>query len=402
MAISPMRRPARAIAAALAAVVALLSVGCLGTSTTDEYTDYGEMGADFATAFVKAVPVRKAFTAEEGKAADFIAAELKDLGYEPYLTDFDEAGAEVERGAGVASSRNLVVVLPGTGFQVVDPDTGESKSERRTVLFCAHYDTALGTADLEAAPGFDGIQDNASGVAALLQVAAVLKGKPHGYDIVLAFYGAGNAGQKGAAFHLASLDAAARRKIDAVYCVESIYAGDKLYADAGWNSTVPGRKYELRKKLYETTDIAIKYKVDLRTNQAGFDYAIPGTETTVVLREVSLNRSDYVPFDEAGIPCVFFESYDFFGRSVEKMAESRNPAFEATKGRIRGTASDSSALLGPLLEKERLQTRINQVAFLLVKVVERGIDEGSAAITPAVLTKAAASPTAAPTATPAK
>lgn len=397
------RRLSRWFAAAFAVAFALTSTGCTPAATPDVYTDYGTYGSDFAQSFASAFPFHKAFTAEEGKAADFIAAALSKLGYSVETADFDEAGQAAVRGGSVPTSRNIVVRIPGQGFQVVDAD-GATSTVRRTVLLCAHYDNAFALSEAEAYPGFDGIQDNASGVAALMQVAETLKKTPVGFDTVIAFYGAGDSTQIGAAFALSKMTLAELAAIEAVYCVDSIYAGDKLYADAGWNSTEAGRKYAMRKKLYEMTDIAIKYSIDLRTNQAGFDYDLFGTGVPVLLREVSTNRADYSPYDAKGLPCVFFESFDFFAQSVAGMAESRNPAFSATNGQIRDTVNDSSALLEPLFEENRLQTRINEVAFLLVKMVERGMDGGVAAITPPAVTvtsTASGAPTATATATPA-
>ena len=379
------RRLSRWTAAAFVVAITLSSTGCSPAATPDIYTDYGPYGSDFAQSFASSFPFHKAFTAEEGKAADYIAAALTKLGYTPETTDFDEAGQAAVRGGAVPTSRNIVVRIPGQGFQVTDT-AGATSTVHRTVVLCGHYDNAFAITEAETYPGFDGIQDNASGVAALMQVADTLKKVPVGFDIILAFYGAGESTQIGSTFAVSKMTLAELDAIEAVYCVDSIYAGDKLYADAGWNSTTAGKKYALRKKLYEMTDIAIKYKIDLRTNQAGFDYDLLGTGEPILMREISTNRADYSPFDAKGLPCVFFESFDFFSQSVPEMAESRNPAFSTTNGSVRDTVNDSSSLLKSLFEENRLQTRINEVAFLLVKMVERGMDGGIAAITPPAVT----------------
>ncbi len=400
MAISRMRRWTRRIAAALAVVLTLTAaVACQSTTTTGVYTDYGTFGADFAQKFASDVPFRKAFSAEEGKAADAIVAELKSLGFSPTTQDFDESGKTATRGGAVPTSRNIFVKIRGTGFTSTDPTSGAS-SVRRTVFLCAHYDTKLGTADEAAAPGFDGIQDNSSGVAALMQAARILKADATGYDVEIAFLGAGDDNQLGASTALAAMNQTEVSAIDAVYCAESIYAGDKLYASAGWNSLVANEKYAMRKKLYEATDVALNYSIDLRTNQAGFEYDLLGTGSPVILREVSTHRSDYSPFDAMGVPCVFFESFEFFGESIDALVESKNPAFASTGGMIRGTAADSSDTLSAVLDATRLKTRVNQVAFLLVKIVERGIDGGIAPVTPLVVTSVP-TPTVGPTPSPA-
>ena len=156
---------------------------------------------------------------------------------------------------------------------------------------------------------------------------------------------------------------------------------------------MPGKKYDMRKKLYEMTDIALKFSIDLRTNQADFDYDLLGTGEPVYLREMSTNKSDYVPFDAKGLPIVFFESYEFFETSIDQLTESRNPVFASTAGKIRGTVADDSATLAAALEATRLQTRINEVAFLLVQAAKTGSDLGVAAITPAAVTPSVVTPT---------
>lgn len=390
MAVLPLSRRRRACAAALLLSAAVLATGCSEAAATDKYSNAETYGAMFATSFATDAPFRKAFTAGEAQAAGLLAAELEKLGYDVKTTYFDPTGATVSSDGGTSTSRNLFATKRGYGFRVSDAASGETRSVRRTVLLCAHYDTLLGTADAETAPGFDGIQDNASGVAALLQAARALKSGSIGYDVVFAFFGAGDAGQLGARNYLDGLSELERTNLEAVYSVESIYAGDKLYANAGWSSLAAGKKYAMRKKLYETTDIAIKYGLDLRTNQAGFSVDLRGDGTTVLFREVSSNPSDWVPFDEAGIPVVAFESFDFFGRSMDDIVESRNPAFSKTAGRIRGTAADSLPTIQEILDPDRLKDRIDLVAFLLQKVVERGIDEGTADVTPPAPTPTAA------------
>ncbi len=387
----PPRR--RALAAALLLSAAVLTAGCSENAATETYKDTETYGAMFATAFATAVPFRKAFSAGEAAAAEYLKTELRELGYDVAESFFDANGTPVPEDRGEATSRNLVATRRGTGFRVTDPASGETRSVRRTVLLCAHYDTLLGSAEAEAAPGYDGIQDNASGIAALLQAARALKSEANGFDVRFAFFGAGGADQLGARVYLSGLSDVDLAGLEAVYCVESIYAGDKLYANAGWSSLAAGRKYAMRKKLYEMTDLAIKYSIDLRTNQAGFSVDLLGDGAPVLFREVSSNKSDWVPFDAKGIPVVFFESYDFFARSLDATAESRNPAFSTTMGRIRGTPSDGLAALQEILDADRLKDRVDRVAFLLQKMVERGIDEGTADVTPQAAT---ATPTGTP------
>lgn len=391
------RRPSafRRIASALTACLLGLSLlGCAPEVTPETPTDYGTAGASLARSLAAAHPFRKAWGPGEQAAGDWILAELRKMGFEPEIVSFEapvaEDGQEESENASsptpaeapVRRSRNLVVRIGGTGFLVPDgspsPTAGAGEPEwipeRRWVLVGAHYDTALGTeADREAAPGFNGIQDNAAGVAAVLVMARELLERQPGYDVVIVFFGAGEDGQTGARHFAASLDAGELASLDAVYTVDGLYAGDRLYAHSGWNSTAAGKKYDMRRKLYEMTDVAIQGKIDLRTNQADLDVDLDGDGVTEVYREVTLRESDYRPFDQLGIPCVHMDSGDYFIESVGDFAESRNPAFAATGGYISGTASDDFRLLEPLLEEGRLLKRVNTAAFLLVGAIEKGL-----------------------------
>lgn len=83
-----------------------------------------------------------------GAAADFIEQEFQDLGYAVESYPYESDGTRV---------RNLVVEKKG------------SKPELSCIVLGAHYDTVVGT------PGAD---DNATGVAGLLELARLLKNQP--------------------------------------------------------------------------------------------------------------------------------------------------------------------------------------------------------------------------------
>lgn len=81
-------------------------------------------------------------------AATYIENQIRRMGLEPQSQWFETAGVRV---------RNLFVILPG------------SDAAAPHIVIGAHYDSAPGT------PGAD---DNASGVAALLEIARALKARP--------------------------------------------------------------------------------------------------------------------------------------------------------------------------------------------------------------------------------
>lgn len=368
--------------------------------------DYGEYGADIAQTMAEQYPFRKAYSPEEKEAGAYIKNEFEKLGYiveEQTFSSADKSG----------TSTNYIVKIPGEGLLFEDPQ-GNYVQEKRQVIVGAHYDTMFGAADASL-KDFDGIQDNACGIGALLALAKEIRTSSMGYDVVLIAFGAGSDSYAGANAYSARMTAEEIASTDAMYCVESIYAGDKLYASAGWNSLVPGQKYEMRRKLYEIYDVVYenqlsnKNGVDLLYNESGFALDIDGNGSTDVFREVTTTLSDYVPFDRAGIPIVFLESYDYNYTNITDMKETKNLKLQANGGLIRGTNEDSLSILKEALPADQLETRINNTAFILLKAIEKGAHNSltkeayasGATIAPTIHILVTVTPAEKPTSTPA-
>ena len=360
------RSAGRRILLALIFALSVAVVGCTEPPAAEPETVIGDEGVVLARSIATRYPFRKAGTPQEASAGDLIVDELKKMGYRPELQDIVMEDW---------SSRNIILRIEGSGFDVAASDaiSGETQRIRRSVVIGAHYDTPFGTADSVDNPDYSGIHDNASGVGALLSVAKELKeGKP-GYDVVLVFFGGGNADFRGARTFAENMTPAEIASTDVMYCIDSIFAGDKLYAHSGLNSLVSGMKYLRRRKLYELSDVAIQHGIDLRFNESDLDIDANEDGTVDVYREITTIRSDYVVFDALDIPCVFIESYEYFASVTADQTESRNPYFGGTKGQIRGTNYDSTTYLEEVLEEGRLEKRIKNVAFLIVKALEKGI-----------------------------
>lgn len=336
--------------------------------------DYGTYGSAIATALATDYPFRKAYSPEEKSAGEYVKSEFEKLGYTVTEQTFDSPDHS-------GTSSNYIVKIPGQGFMMASED-GSYKEEHRQVIVGAHYDTALGTSNSAANPDYDGIQDNASGIGCLLTLAKQLKGTNYGYDVILVAFGAGEDSAAGAAYYASQMTPDETASTDAMYCVESIYAGDKLYASAGWNSLAAGKKYEMRRKLYEAYDVVYenslssKNGVDLLYNESSISLDVNGDGTADIYREVTLNPSDYVPFDNAGIPIVFIESYDYNYATVEEMKETKNLNLQTAAGMIRHTDLDSIDLLAASLDEGQLDKRINNTAFILLKCIEKGLHNG--------------------------
>ncbi len=341
-----------------------INVSCSGGLKVSPGMKIGNEGVDFAKKLSSQIPYRSAYSIEENNAASLIEAELKKMGYKPSVVSFVK---------NKQTSQNVIVNIEGNGFSVSDGTTSNAVQIRKQVIVGAHYDSKIGLDQKVKFPDYDGIQENASGVGALISIAKELLNNKKGYDIVLVFFGAGNDGFAGANAYLTAMSNESIRSCDAMYCIESIYAGDKLYAHSGLNSLASGRKYEMRRKLYEISDVAIANTIDLRFNESDLDLDVNGDKKPDVYREITITKSDYSVFDKKNIPSVFIESYDYFGSDVTEQMESKNPEFGESKGKIRGTKFDSLKLLAPVLEKDRLETRVKNTVFLIINAIEKGI-----------------------------
>ncbi len=362
--------------------------------------DYGNLGAQYARKIAMDTPRRGPFTAEERQAAEIIRVAWEKMGYTPQWMPFT---VQHEDGA-VWHSQNVVVRIPGHGFRVADANSDAVREVRRQVIVGAHYDTwfseprtdaqgeplpPVAGADYEACveayeAGYDGINDNASGIGALLALARELYDTACGYDVVLVAFGAGCADQAGAAHYVAQMTAQEVAQTDAMYCVEALYAGDKLYASAGLNSLArdrdgnPAKIYEKRRKLYEATDVAIVHDLDelgfdLLTNQSSLRLDLDGDDAPDVYREVTLTRADHLPFDAAGIPCVYLESYNYAYDNLAAMRDARNHEMADWGGIARRNTLDSYTRLSAIFaDMTRLKDRINHVAFILYEAIVKG------------------------------
>jgi alkaline phosphatase isozyme conversion protein len=354
----------------------------LGTSSCSEANeedtvipaDYGTYGAGLAEEIVTRFPYRKAYTQGEKSTGEYIRDTFKSLGYTVEEQTFSSI-------VGIGTSTNYIIRIDGEGFMIPD-GSGIYRSVDKQVIVGAHYDTIYGSQDAATYPTFNGIQDNAAGIASLLTLAKEIKGKSFGYDVVLVAFGAGNDFYAGANYFVSQMSDQELTATDAMYCVESIYAGDKLYANAGMNSLDEKMKYSMRRKLYEAYDVVYEsqlsslYGVDLLYNQCGQTTDLDGDNNLEIYREVTLTLSDYVPFDRAGIPIVFFESYDYNFPTIEEMKETKNLDLQENGGLIRRTNYDSyNTLVGSLPERQ-LEKRINATAFIILSAIEKGNHAG--------------------------
>ena len=411
----------RTVSMILAVVIALSSSvllsGCGEDEEKDLPADYGTYGADIARQLAKEYPFRKAYSSAEAGAGAFIEEEMKKLGYTPEVQTFSSSSG---------TSHNYIVKIPGKGFYMQEKN-GSYSLQHPLAIVGAHYDSSF---DLEGAKAFiaaresaentetndkkkdkkkkkksketeetgettvpeykisyDGLSDNASGIGCLLTALAHAKEyKNMGYDIIFVAFGAGNDNFAGAEYFLRSLTKEQQDSIEVMYCIDSIYAGSKVYASAGLSSVASkGNKYDLRRKLYKTYDVCYRntlysnYKFDICYNESDIYADIDGDGREDLFAEISSNKSDYVPFDSAKIPVVYIESYDYNFDSIDEMKDTKNLNLKDFDGMVRGTPLDSAELLDPVLhteEQDLLQIRVNCIAFVIIETINDGSSNG--------------------------
>jgi Zn-dependent M28 family amino/carboxypeptidase len=204
-------------------------------------------------ALANGIGAREPGSAEEARAAAYIASALGDYGY-PVGTQRFSFG----RG-GQHSSANVIAVKAGTS--------------RREIIIGAHYDSV---------DDGDGADDNASGVGVLLEVAARIRNVATPYTIRLIAFGAEEADDfYGSRQAVSQMDAAQRASVVAMVNLDSLVSGDIPYVYGDDEELV---SWVLKAGQAEALDL-----------QA---YPVSALH----------QDSDYFSYQQAGMPFLYFEA----------------------------------------------------------------------------------------------
>lgn len=364
----------------LGVMVTLLATLCLGCGSTKPAAqtaeDLGDSGKNWAIELAQAHPFRSAYSNGEQEMAADLEARLKQLGVEPIRQTVNTGGGQAD---------NLLVRKPGRGFyrdipQATDvagqPDANQQTGDfRQLVILAAPYGTPLSETQAQENPGYEGISGNASGTALLLKLIEQTQGHDYGYDIDFVFLAASGDQHAGAQAYVDALPEDQRSQVAGVFVFDSIYAGDKLYANAGLQAAYKEKRERLRRPLYDILSVSVSYYTGQRLydNQAGYEVKLPGSDEQVIYREFTLEPGDHQPFDQADLPVVLIESGDYHLEQGEAFRESKNPLFDETKGRIRGTRFDNYSVLKEALPENQLQERLNALVFWMLKYLDQGV-----------------------------
>jgi len=209
---------------------------------------------------------RPAGTSQEVKAAQYIETIFRDLGYQTNLQPFTFSSRNSSN-----NSANVVAVKDGRSA--------------RTIIVGAHYDS------IEVGKGAD---DNASGVAVMLAVAAMVKDRQTPFTVRFVAFGAEEAGLFGSSHYVQKMSAGEIQKTVSMINLDSLIAGNTL--------NVYGDSYTDRTLRNWLLQYARSQGLDLRTQPVENLDKPDGSPC---------NCADYSAFKAVGIPFAYFEATDW-------------------------------------------------------------------------------------------
>jgi Zn-dependent M28 family amino/carboxypeptidase len=244
--------------------------------------DLGQTAFNHAAAFVALGP-KHAGTDETRRAAEWIAASLRETGVAAEIDEFSDATPKGEK-----AFFNVAATIPAAGaFRGKKPPI---------VILGAHYDTKSGIEN------FVGANDSASGVGALLALAPVLAEARLPFETRLLFfdgeeslkYYAANDGLHGSRHAAAALAASGgAKRVKAMMLLDMV--GDR----------------DLRIDLERKTDKGLARRILRAATQESV------REHFSVARGDFALIDDHVPFRELGIPCADLIDFEYGeGRNV--------------------------------------------------------------------------------------
>ncbi len=225
------------------------------------------------------IGARPAGSLAEKRAAQYIGEQLARWGYtvtwQPFRYVLEDQ---------VRTSHNVVARRAPSAFAAEAP----------ILVIGAHMDS------VSAGTGAD---DNASGVAAMLAAAEALADVPTAYTVIFVAFGAEEEGLLGSRHFVASLAPAERRRVVAMFNVDTVGAGDFPYVYAGARTTEDDFRRPYTRGPVWARDLALEQAarlgVPMRTSPPTGWAGYTG------------GWSDHAPFVEAGVPIAYFERWNW-------------------------------------------------------------------------------------------
>jgi alkaline phosphatase isozyme conversion protein len=293
-----------------------------GSSAAEEPSPYPAPITSFGSSSrrhivaLTSIGLRVEGTKGEQQAAAYISDALKSAGLEPELRPFtagDFYGKTVH-------SNNVVAVKPG--------------DSPREIIVGAHYDSTAGGV---------GADDNASGVAVMLEMAELLRGRSTPYTIRFVAFGAEEGGEVGSGAFVGQMSKAERANTVGFVNLDSVIAGDFEYVYSDEEALAVLRDWTLAWASANGLDLKTIRNVDLGNGAGG-------------------GSGDYFAFQQAKIPFVYFEATDWtLGR---KDGYTQVSSKYGVNGELRHTKFDTLAYLDANFPG-RVDAYLNMVGLVL-------------------------------------
>lgn len=233
---------------------------------------------------------RLAGSEQDFAASEYLYLQLASLGYhttfQPFDTEYQYVFANNVRQKRLLSTRNVVAVKPGRSGKLI--------------VVGAHLDTATTLHEVHegvfGGPDLQGLDDNASGLGVMLELARRLAAVPAEHTLVFVGFAAKELGRKGSQAYLASLSPAERSRVLLMVNLDSLLTGDQLYFTAG-KQTVAANPHAAAARD-RALALADRLGVMAATNPGRHPDYPAGTGCC----------SDQESFDQAGIPVLALEA----------------------------------------------------------------------------------------------
>ena len=239
-----------------------------------------ERATDYVRYLSETIGPRIAGTEQEYEAAQYIAGEFEKLGYTVEIQEF-----QYTSGGQSKTSWNVEAVRT--------PDGNDTADTNEIVYATAHYDSVT------KAPGAN---DNASGIAAMLEIANSIKYLDIDREIRFVACGAEEVGLRGSQAYVNALteDEKARSvgsfNMDMVATDYGPASELAVYTSNGKRNVVTDAVAEAGSELAKLTNSEASYDGEHEITPEG--------------KLVAMGSSDHVPFTKAGIPAALFINVD--------------------------------------------------------------------------------------------
>jgi hypothetical protein len=264
-------------------------------------------------------------TDKETAAGDWVQKTLEEMGYtvmvEPF--DYDAEGAK-------GSSKNYIAVKAG--------------ASDKTVILGTHYDSV----DVG-----NGVDDNGSGVAVVLEAARVLKDVETPQTVQFIFFGAEEAGLFGSDYHVKQMTQEQKDNTMVMINYDSLVAGDNAYVYGDIDT-----KYR-----EEALAIAAEKNLELITQQ-GENPEYPAGTTG--------DWSDHAAFKAVGIPYMYFESTNW--ALGEKDGYTQVDVALGENGEIWHTQYDTADYISTNFP-DRIETRLKTFSTVTEELLQQDMSK---------------------------